>query len=115
MVSLASTHRYYALVAAVAVVAAFFALSAVSTVAAVAVVATAMAVPVHYQLQSDQIGFLLLTSCQVDLVLVSYQQGMMAGLYKKGLCPLLFANWQELLLHLSQWGWVALDPPSLQS
>jgi len=42
-------------------------LLALSAVAAFCVVAAAVAVPVHQQLQSDQIGFVLLTSCQVEL------------------------------------------------
>jgi hypothetical protein len=77
MVVLALNCRHYAVVAAVAVPSALLALSAVLTVAAVAVVAAAVAVLVHQQLQSDQIGFVLLTSCQVELMLVTSQQGMM--------------------------------------
>jgi hypothetical protein len=52
---------------------------ALSAVAAFAVVAAAEAVPVHQQLQSDQIGlFVLLTSCQVELAaLTASQQEMM--------------------------------------
>jgi hypothetical protein len=77
MVALAPNYRHYAVVAAVAVPSMSLALLAVSTVVAVAVVAAAVAVLVHQQLQSDQTGFVLLTSCQVELVLVTSQQGMM--------------------------------------
>ena len=42
--------------------------------AAFAVVAAAVAVSVHQQLQSDQIGFVLLTSCQVELAALMASQ-----------------------------------------
>ncbi len=58
MVALAPNYRHYAVVAAVAVPSALLALS---TVAAFPVVAAAVAVSVHQQLQSDQIGFVSLT------------------------------------------------------
>ncbi len=58
MVALAPNYRHYAVVAVVAVPSALLALPAV---AAFPVVAAAVAVPVHQQLQSDQIGFVLLT------------------------------------------------------
>jgi hypothetical protein len=58
MVALAPNYRHYSVVAAVAVPSALLALSAV---AAFPVVAAAVAVPEHQQLQSDQIGFVLLT------------------------------------------------------
>jgi hypothetical protein len=75
MVALAPNYRHNALLAAIAVPSASLALSAV---AAFAVVAAAVAVPVHQQLQSDQIGFVLLTSCQVELAaLTAFQQEMM--------------------------------------
>ena len=68
MVALAPNYRHNALLAAIAV----------PSVAAFAVVAAAVAVPVHQQLQSDQIGFVLLTSCQVELAaLTASQQEMM--------------------------------------
>ncbi len=75
MVALAPNYRH-AVVAAVVVPSA--ALVALSTVAALRVVAAAVAVPVHQQLPSDQIGFVLLTSCQVELAaLTASQQEMM--------------------------------------
>jgi hypothetical protein len=84
MVALAPNYRHNSLLAAIAVPFASLALSAVAAftvVAAVvaAAVAAAVAVPVHrQQLQSDQIGFVLLTSCQVELVaLTAFQQEMM--------------------------------------
>jgi hypothetical protein len=43
-------------------------------VAAFAVVAAVVAVSVHQQLQSDQIGFVLLTSCQVELAALMASQ-----------------------------------------
>ena len=79
MVVLAPNYRHNALLAAIAVPSASLALSAVAAFAVVAaVVAAAVAVPVHQQLQSDQIGFVLLTSCQVELAaLTAFQQEMM--------------------------------------
>ena len=85
MVALAPNYRHNALLAAIAVPFASLALSAVAAFAVVApavvvaaVVAAAVAVPVHQQLQSDQIGFVLLTSCQVELAaLTAFQQEMM--------------------------------------
>ena len=80
MVALAPNYRHNALLAAIAVPSASLALSAVAAFAVVAaVVAAAVAVPVHQQLQSDQIGFVLLTSwCQVELAaLTASQQEMM--------------------------------------
>lgn len=85
MVALAPNYRHNALLAAIAVPFASLALLAVAAFAVVApavvvaaVVAAAVAVPVHQQLQSDQIGFVLLTSCQVELaVLTAFQQEMM--------------------------------------
>ena len=74
MVALAPNYRHNSLLAAIAVPFASLALSAVAAFAVVAV-----AVPVHrQQLQSDQIGFVLLTSCQVELAaLTAFQQEMM--------------------------------------
>ena len=85
MVALAPNYRHNALLAAIAVPFASLALLAVpafavvaSAVVVAAVVAAAVAVPVHQQLQSDQIGFVLLTSCQVELAaLTAFQQEMM--------------------------------------
>jgi hypothetical protein len=85
MVALAPNYRHNALLAAIAVPFASLALLAVAAFAVVApavvvaaVVAAAVAVPVHQQLQSDQIGFVLLTSCQVELAaLTAFQQEMM--------------------------------------
>ena len=85
MVALAPNYRHNALLAAIAVPFASLALLAVAAfavvapaVVVVAVVAAAVAVPVHQQLQSDQIGFVLLTSCQVELAaLTAFQQEMM--------------------------------------
>jgi hypothetical protein len=79
MVALAPNYRHNALLAAIAVPSASLALSAVAAFAVVAaVVAAAVAVLVHQQLQSDQIGFVLLTSCQVELAaLTAFQQEMM--------------------------------------
>jgi len=86
MVALAPNYRHNALLAAIAVPFASLALLAVAAFAVVApavvvaaVVAAAVAVPVHQQLQSDQIGFVLLTSwCQVELAaLTASQQEMM--------------------------------------
>jgi hypothetical protein len=79
MVALAPNYRHNALLAAIAVPSASLALSAVAAFTVVAaVVAAAVAVPVHQQLQSDQIGFVLLTSCQVELAaLTAFQQEMM--------------------------------------
>jgi urea transporter len=85
MVALAPNYRHNSLLAAIAVPFASLALSAAvaafAVVAAVvaAAVAAAVAVPVHrQQLQSDQIGFVLLTSCQVELAaLTAFQQEMM--------------------------------------
>jgi hypothetical protein len=80
MVALAPNYRHNALLAAIAVPFASLALSAgVAAFAVVAaVVVAAVAVPVHQQLQSDQIGFVLLTSCQVELAaLTAFQQEMM--------------------------------------
>ena len=76
IVALAPNYRHNAWLAAIAVPSVSIALSAV---AAFAVVVAAVAVPVHQQLQSDQIGFVLLTSwCQVELAaLTSSQQEMM--------------------------------------
>ena len=76
MVALAPNYKHNPWLAAIAVPSVSIALSAV---AAFAVVAAAEAVPVHQQLQSDQIGlFVLLTSCQVDLAaLTASQQEMM--------------------------------------
>ncbi len=62
MEALVPNYRHNAWLAAIAVPSVSIALSAV---AAFAVVAAVVAVPVHQQLQSDQIGFVLLTSCQV--------------------------------------------------
>jgi hypothetical protein len=68
MVALEPNYRHNALLAAIAVPSASLALSAVAAFAVVAaVVAAAVAVTVHQQVQSDQIGFVLLTSCQVEL------------------------------------------------
>ena len=84
MVALAPNYRHNSLLAAIAVPFASLALSAVAAFAVVAAVvaaavAAAVAVPVHrQQLQSDQIGFVLLTSCQVELAaLTAFQQEMM--------------------------------------
>ena len=84
MVALAPNYRHNSLLAAIAVPFASLALSAVAAFAVVAAVvaaavAAAVAVPVHHQqLQSDQIGFVLLTSCQVELAaLTAFQQEMM--------------------------------------
>ena len=87
MVALAPNYRHNSLLAAIAVPFASLALLAVPAAFAVvapavvvaAVVAAAVAVPVHQQLQSDQIGlFVLLTSCQVELAaLTAFQQEMM--------------------------------------
>jgi hypothetical protein len=83
MVALVPNYRHNALLAAIAVPFASLALSAVAAFAVVAAVvaaavAAAVAVPVHQQLQSDQIGFVLLTSCQVELAaLTASQQEMM--------------------------------------
>ena len=85
MVALAPNYRHNALLAAIAVPFASLALLAVAAFAVVApavvvaaVVAAAVAVPVHQQLQSDQIGFVLLTSCQVELAaLTAFQQEIM--------------------------------------
>jgi hypothetical protein len=75
MVALAPNYRHNAWLAAIAVPSVSIALSAV---AAFAVVAAAVAVPVHQQLQSDQNGFILLTSWQVELAaLTASQQEMM--------------------------------------
>ena len=75
MVAIAPNYRHNTWLAAIAVPSVTIALSAV---AAFAVVAAAVAVPVHQQLQSDQIGFVLLTSCQVELAaLTASQQEMM--------------------------------------
>ena len=75
MVALAPNYRHNVLLAAIAVPSASLALSAV---AAFAVVAAVVTVPVHQQLQSDLIGFVLLTSCQVELAaLTDSQQEMM--------------------------------------
>ncbi len=65
MVLLAPNHRHYAVAVAVAVPYVLLALLAVLTNAAV------------QHLQSEQIEFILLTSCQGELVLVTSQQGMM--------------------------------------
>ncbi len=74
MVTLAPNYRHNAWLAAIAVQSVSIALSAV---AAFAVGAAVVAAPVHQQLQSDQIGFVLLTSCQVELaVLTASQQEM---------------------------------------
>ena len=84
MVALAPNYRHNSLLVAIAVPFASLALSAVAAFAVVAAVvaaavAAAVAVPVHrQQLQSDQIGFVLLTSCQVELAaLTAFQQEMM--------------------------------------
>ena len=84
MVALAPNYRHNALLAAIAVPFASLALSAAvaafAVVAAVvaAAVAAAVAVPVQQQFQSEQIGFVLLTSCQVELAgLTAFQQEMM--------------------------------------
>jgi hypothetical protein len=86
MVALAPNYRHNALLAEIAVpfaslallAAAAFAVVAPAVVVVAAVVAAAVAVPVHQQLQSDQIGFVLLTSCQVELAaLTAFQQEMM--------------------------------------
>ena len=84
MVALAPNYRHNSLLAAIAVPFASLTLSAVAAFAVVAAVvaaavAAAVAVPVHrQQLQSDQIGFVLLTSCQVELAaLTAFQQEMM--------------------------------------
>ncbi len=76
MVALAPNYRHYeAVVVMVAVPSLLLALLAV---AAFRVVPAAVAVPVHQHLQSDQIGFVLLTSCQVKLAaLTASQQEMM--------------------------------------
>ncbi len=75
MVALAPNYIHNAWLAAIAVPSVSIAFSAV---AEFAVVAAAEAVPVHQQLQSDQIGFVLLTSCQVELAaLTASQQEMM--------------------------------------
>ena len=71
MVALVPNYRHNSLMAAIAVPSASLALSAV---AAFAVVAAAVAVPVHQQLQSDLIGFVLLTSCQVELAALTASQ-----------------------------------------
>jgi len=77
MVPLAPNYIHNTLLAAIAVQSG--ASLALSAVAAFAVVAAAVvAFPVHQQLQSDLIGFILLTSCQVELVaLTASQQEMM--------------------------------------
>jgi hypothetical protein len=84
MVALAPNYRHNSLLAAIAVPFASLALSAVAAFAVVAAVvvaavAAAVAVPVHrQQLQSDQIGFVLLNSCQVELAaLMAFQQEKM--------------------------------------
>jgi len=80
MVALSPNYRHNALLVAIAVPFASLALLAVPAFAVVAsaVVVAAVAVPVHQQLQSDQIGFVLLTSCQVELAaLTASQQEMM--------------------------------------
>ncbi len=75
IVALAPNYRHKAWLAAIAVPSVSIAFLAV---AAFAVVVAAVAVPVHQQLQSDQIGFILLTSCQVELAgLTASQQEMM--------------------------------------
>ncbi len=61
MVLLAANHRHYVVAVAVAVPSLLLALSTVLTVAAV------------QHLQSEQIGFVLSTSCQGELVLVTSQ------------------------------------------
>ena len=71
MVALAPNYRHNALMAAIAVPSTSLALSAV---AAFAVVAAAVAVPVHQKLQSNLIGFVLLTSCQVELAALTASQ-----------------------------------------
>jgi hypothetical protein len=75
IVALVPNYRHYkAVVVTVAVPSLLLALLAV---AALRVVPAAVAVPVHQHLQSDQIG-VLLTSCQVELaVLTASQQEMM--------------------------------------
>ncbi len=77
MVALAPNYIHNAWLAAIAVPSVSIALLAVAAFAVVA--AAAEAVPVHQQLQSDQIGlFVLLTSCQVELAaLMASQQEMM--------------------------------------
>ncbi len=65
MVLLVPNHRHYVVAVVVAVPSLLPALLAVLTVAAV------------QHLQSEQIEFVLLTSCQGELVLVTSQQGMM--------------------------------------
>ena len=76
IVALVPNYRHYeTLVVAGVVPSALFALSAV---AAFRVVAAAVAVPMHQQLQSDQIEVVLLTSCKVELTaLTASQQEMM--------------------------------------
>jgi hypothetical protein len=68
IVALVPNYKHYeAVVMMVAVPSLLLALSAV---AALRVVPAAVAVPVHQHLQSDQIGFVLLTSCQVELAVL---------------------------------------------
>jgi hypothetical protein len=76
MEALAPNYKHYeAVVVTVAVPSSLLALLAV---AALHVVPAAVAVPVHQHLQSDQIGLVLLTSCQVELAaLTASQQEMM--------------------------------------
>ena len=75
IVALAPNDRHYEAVDEIRVP---FLLLALLAVAAFCVVAAAVAVSVHQQLQSDQIGFVLLTSCQVELAaLTAFQQEMM--------------------------------------
>ena len=75
IVGLAPNYRHYEAVDEIRVP---FLLLALLAVAAFCVVAAAVAVSVHQQLQSDQIGFVLLTSCQVELAaLTAFQQEMM--------------------------------------
>jgi hypothetical protein len=76
IVALAPNYRHYEAVDEIRV---SFSLLALLAVAAFCVVAAAVAVSVHQQLQSDQIGFVLLTSwCQVELAaLMASQQEMM--------------------------------------
>ena len=83
MVALVPNYRHNALLAVIAVPFVSLALSAVAAFAVVAAVvaaavAAAVAVPVQQQFQSEQIGFVLLTSCQVELAgLTAFQQEMM--------------------------------------
>ena len=76
IVALAPNDRHYEAVDEIRVP---FLLLALLAVAAFCVVAAAVAVSVHQQLQSDQIGFILLTSwCQEELsALMASQQKMM--------------------------------------